>query len=234
MPLPGTPYYVEVHPSLPPQLSRLPELANNLWYSWDRATRELFARLSPELWQDVGQSPKAFLRRVDEDRLCSAAENEDFMRSYRRVLSSFDSYNQPHSGRERAALPERDDLVAYFCAEFGFHESLPIYSGGLGILAGDHCKAASDLQLPLVGVGLLYLQGYFQQTLDAEGNQHAAYFDSNFSDLPIDPASDANGAALQVRIPLAGREITARIWRARVGHVTLYLLDTDIPENGER
>src|SRR5581483_2541185 len=234
MPLPGTPYYVEVHPSLPPQLSRLPELANNLWYSWDRATRELFARLSPELWQDVGQSPKAFLRRVDEDRLCSAAENEDFMRSYRRVLSSFDSYNQPHSGRERAALPERDDLVAYFCAEFGFHESLPIYSGGLGILAGDHCKAASDLQLPFVGVGLLYRQGYFHQTIDLEGNQQAQYTDSDFDDLPLSIVHNDDGSEVRVQIELPGRNVQVRVWKAQVGHVTIYLLDTDLEVNSDR
>ncbi|MDQ6621515.1 MAG: alpha-glucan family phosphorylase [Pseudomonadota bacterium] len=233
MPLPGTAYYIEVHPSIPPELARLPELANNLWYSWDRPTRELFARLHPELWESVGQSPKAFLRRIDEDRLRVAADDDDFMRGYRRVLSSFDSYHQSSAQREATSLPGPHDLVAYFCAEFGFHESLPIYSGGLGILAGDHCKAASDLHLPLVGIGLLYRQGYFQQTLDGDGNQEAAYSDSNFSELPIEAACDAAGAALHVQVPLAGREVKVRVWRAKVAHVILYLLDTDLPENGE-
>ncbi len=233
MPLPGTPYYVEVQPSIPPQLSRLPELANNLWYSWDRATRELLSRLHPALWQDVGQSPKAFLRRIDQERLVAAAESDDFMRSYRRVLSSFDSYLQGPAPRAEPSGLEREDLIAYFCAEFGFHESLPIYSGGLGILAGDHCKAASDARLPLVGIGLLYRQGYFQQTLDADGNQQAAYTDSNFADLPVEAARDASGAALQVRVPLQGRDVTVRVWRAQVGHVPIYLLDTDLPDNGE-
>ncbi len=234
MPLPGTPYRVDVYPAIPRELDRLPELASNLWYSWDRATRELFARLHPTLWQEVGQSPKAFLHRVDERRLTTAAWSEDFLRGYRRVIAAYDAYQQSRAPREGAASLAADDLVAYFCAEFGLHESLPIYSGGLGILAGDHCKAASDLRLPLVGIGLLYRQGYFQQTLDGEGNQIAAYTDSNFADLPIEVAHDAAGAALQIRVPLAGRDVFVRVWRARVGHVTLYLLDTDLPENGER
>ena len=234
MPLPGTPYYVEIHPTIPRELSRLPELANNLWYSWDRATRELFARLHPALWQQVGQSPKAFLRRVDERRLRAAGDDEDFMRGYHRVLSAYDAYHSAPNGRSAHSPLAGHDLVAYFCAEFGFHESLPIYSGGLGILAGDHCKAASDLRLPLVGVGLLYRQGYFHQTLDADGNQHAAYTDSNFAELPIALIHDPTGAELRVEVPLAGRTLTARIWRALIGHVTLYLLDTDLPENGDR
>ncbi|MEP7208022.1 MAG: alpha-glucan family phosphorylase [Casimicrobiaceae bacterium] len=232
--MPGTPYHLEVHPAIPRALARLPELANNLWYSWDRATRELFARLHPALWEAMNQSPKAFLRRVNEGRLAAAAENEDFLGVYRRVLAAFDAYHQAREPREGATALGTEDLVAYFCAEFGLHESLPIYSGGLGILAGDHLKAASDLRLPLVAIGLLYRQGYFQQTLDADGNQIAAYNDSTFVDLPIETEHDASGAALEVDVPLAGRSVKVRVWRAHVGHVTLYLLDTDLPENGER
>src|SRR5437764_15136526 len=111
MPLPGTPYYLEVHPTIPPQLARLPELANNLWYSWDRATRELFARLHPELWQEVGQNPKAFLRRVEQGRLTAAAEEDDFLRGYQRVLSSFDAYHQSTRRRDNATMLADDDLV---------------------------------------------------------------------------------------------------------------------------
>jgi starch phosphorylase len=133
-----------------------------------------------------------------------------------------------HSGAERL---RQSDLVAYFCAEFGFHESLPIYSGGLGILAGDHCKAASDMRLPFVGVGLLYRQGYFWQTIDSEGRQHAQYSDSDFDDLPITPVQNADGSAVHVTVELLGRSVKVKVWQARVGHVRLYLLDTDLEEN---
>ena len=148
------------------------------------------------------------------------------------MLSAYDSYQNEPVRRESAGLLSGGDLVAYFCAEFGFHESLPIYSGGLGILAGDHCKAASDMRLPFVGVGLLYRQGYFFQTVDSEGQQHAAYSDSDFDELPIQPVRDANGAEPLVEVELPGRTVKVKLWQTRVGHVTLYLLDTDIPANG--
>ncbi len=160
----GTPYILQVRPKIPARLARLDEIANNLWYSWDRPTRALFARLHPGLWKATGQSPKAFLKRIDEQRLIDAAEDQIFIGNFNRVLAAYDTYHDfrlPASGSDWL---HREDLIAYFCAEFGFHESFPIYSGGLGILAGDHCKAASDLRLPFVGVGLLYRQGYFHQT----------------------------------------------------------------------
>src|SRR5690348_15557174 len=161
---PGTRFTLEVTPTIPPRLGRLPELANDLWYSWDRATRRLFARLDTSLWQAVGHSPKALLRQVDEQRLTAAAQDPVYLTSYNRVLSAYDTYlGQSERHGVVNGLGE-NDLVAYFCAEFGFHESLPTYSGGLGILAGDHCKAASDARLSFVGVGLLYRQGYFLQT----------------------------------------------------------------------
>src|SRR3954470_7089147 len=226
-----TVYTLDVEPRMPPRLARLADLAGNLWYSFDRPTRALFARLHPALWDAVGHNPKAMLKRLDEERLEAAAADPVFLNNFNRVLSAFDSYMTEPPARQRNGTLPLPAVVAYFCAEFGLHESLPIYSGGLGILAGDHCKAASDRRLPFVGIGLLYRQGYFQQTLDADGNQHAAYSDSNFSELPIETVSDASGAALLVKVPLAGREISARVWRARAGYVTLYLLDTDLPEN---
>ncbi|HYG54537.1 MAG TPA: alpha-glucan family phosphorylase [Burkholderiales bacterium] len=224
----GTRYFIEVNPRIPKRLARLEELAANLWYSWDRPTRALFAKLNPVLWDAVGHSPKAMLKRVDEQRLIDAAADPAFLDSLTRVLAAFDAYHAepPFQGNAGGFRP--NDLVAYFCAEFGVHESLPIYSGGLGILAGDHCKAASDFKLPFVAVGLLYRQGYFVQAVDGEGRQRAEYNDSDFDDLPIEPV-DA-----KVEIPFPGRKIHARIWRARIGHATLYLLDTDVPENNER
>ena len=229
--MPGTAYQLEVNPQLPQRLARLADLSNNLWYSWDRPTRSLFARLHPGLWQSVAHSPKAFLKRIDQQRLIDAADDPIFLGTYNRVLSAYDTYhNEPmrHNGAERL---RQSDLVAYFCAEFGFHESLPIYSGGLGILAGDHCKAASDMRLPFIGVGLLYRQGYFSQTIDAEGRQHAVHNDADFDDLPITPVTHDDGSEVRVTVEMLGRNVTVKVWQARIGHVVLYLLDTDLEEN---
>ncbi|MDW8468579.1 MAG: alpha-glucan family phosphorylase [Burkholderiales bacterium] len=231
---PGTPYCMHVLPRVPARLARLEELAADLAYTWDRATRALFSRLNPQLWSAAGHNPRAFLRRIDEPCLVQAAQDPDFLAAYERVLAAYDVYRRDTARRGTGTQLGADDLVAYFCAEFGFHESLPIYSGGLGILAGDHCKAASDLRLPFVAVGLLYRQGYFSQTIDAEGNQVATYTDSDFDDLPVEPVKDAGGAELRVPIEFPGRTVQLRVWRARVGHVALYLLDTDLPENAER
>lgn len=226
-----TNYVLEVRPRIPPRLIRLRELADNLWYAWDRPTRYLFAHLDKRLWEAVGQSPKALLNRVDEQRLIDAVDDPLYMDRYNRVLSAYDTYHGEPRRRSVGERLEQDDLVAYFCAEFGFHESLPIYSGGLGILAGDHCKAASDLRLPFVGVGLLYRQGYFSQTIDSDGNQNAAYNDADFDDLPVTPVVTEGGGELHVVVDLESREVEVKVWQARVGHVMLYLLDTDLASN---
>lgn len=230
---PGTPFAIEVNPRIPLRLGRLNELAENLWYSWDRPTRTLFARLHPGLWGAVGNNPKAFLKRVDEQRLVEAAEDHIFLGNYNRVLSAFDTYLSEPLHREKGLSLQEGDLVAYFCAEFGFHESFPIYSGGLGILAGDHCKAASDLRLPFVAVGLLYRQGYFSQRIDNDGQQIATYTDSDFDDLPIRPAMSHDGHEVHVHIEFPGRMVTVKVWEAAIGHVKQYLLDTDLPENNQ-
>ena len=224
-----TRYPLQVIPALPENLGRLADIAGDLWYAWNLPARELFSRLHPELWEAVAHSPKSFLRQVDQQRLRDAAASPAYEQAYLRVLATYDAYLSD----TRPRLPEFGDAsapVAYFCAEFGFHESLPIYSGGLGILAGDHCKAASDLRLPLVGVGLLYRQGYFNQTLDEHGGQVVAYADADFADLPITPVL-ASGKLLQVEVELPGRRVLARAWKLRAGHAQLYLLDTDVPEN---
>ncbi|MEW6562012.1 MAG: alpha-glucan family phosphorylase [Pseudomonadota bacterium] len=227
----GTPFVLEVRPKIPHRIARLEELANNLWYSWDLPTRDLFAHIHRSLWDAVGQNPKEFLRRVDEQRLIAAAEDQVFLAIYHRTLSAYDTYHTKPVRNEVAEGFQPDDLIAYFCAEFGFHESFPIYSGGLGILAGDHCKSASDLHLPFVGVGLLYRQGYFHQTIDSEGNQHAIYRDSDFDDLPISPVLRPDGSEVHVAVDLPGRRVAIKVWQARIGNVMLYLLDTDLEEN---
>ena len=231
--MPGTPFPLEVIPQIPPRLARLAELANNLWYSWDRPTRALFSRLHPGLWRAVGHSPKAFLKRVDQKRLDAAAEDPVFLGAYNRALSELDTYLAELGHAPNGADHTHDALVAYFCFEFGFHESLPIYSGGLGILAGDHCKAASDLRLPFVGIGLLFRQGFFLQTIDRDGHQQAENVDSDFDDLPITPVLRSDGGELRVAIDLLDRRVWIKVWRVQIGHVMLYLLDTDLEENGQ-
>src|SRR3954467_7800896 len=228
----GTLFTLEVNPKLPHRLARLEELANNLLYSWDRQPRELFSRLDPQLWEQVSHNPKAFLKRIDEKILIAAADDPIFLGNYNRVLSAFDLYLKEPLRRNGSEWLRQNDLVAYFCAEFGFHESLPIYSGGLGILAGDHCKAASDARVPLIGVGLLYRQGFFTQTIDAAGNQVVSYADSDFANLPVAPAM-VDGKALTVSVEFPGRTVTARVWQARAGHVPLYFLDTDTTQNSD-
>ncbi len=230
--MPGTLYPLEVNPTIPARLARIEELANNLWYSWDRPTRALFSSLSRPLWQAVSHNPKAFLKRIDQKRLEAAADDAIFLGRLNRVLSAYDSYHDmPPSAYAHAQQFQADDLIAYFCAEFGFHESLPIYSGGLGILAGDHCKAASDMGLPFVGVGLLYRQGYFHQQIDAVGGQTPTYFDSDFDDLPVSPVVAPDGREMHIYVALPGRQVEVKLWEVRVGHVRLILLDTHLASN---
>lgn len=231
----GTRYTLEVQPRIPERLRRLPELANDLLYSWDRGLRSLFYRLDWDLWFACGSNPKVFLRRVSQDKLDAAIKDRVFMEDYNRVVSSYDTYHEERdtSGIEPYLNPETD-LVAYFCAEFGFHESFPIYSGGLGILAGDHCKAASDLNVPFIAVGLLYRQGYFNQTIDMNGNQVAKFNSTRFGDLPISPANDPDtGEELTLGLDLPGRRLTLKVWQAKAGHITLYMLDSDLEANTE-
>ena len=215
---------IEIYSILPASISRLPELAGNLFFSWHRPTRALFEDLDPELWKQVNGNPRLMLRCVGQENLDRAAADDVYRERYRQVVSTFDAY---------LSAPRRadDPLIAYFCAEYGFHESFPIYSGGLGILAGDHCKAASDERLNFVAVGLLYTQGYFFQSVDNDGLQHANYAENNPRDLPVEAVRDGNGNWLQVSVPIAGRNVIARLWKASVGRVSVYLLDTNVPQN---
>ncbi|MHB8743666.1 MAG: alpha-glucan family phosphorylase [Sulfuricaulis sp.] len=232
--MPGTRFTLEVQPVLPARLKRLQELANDLLYSWDREVRGLFFRLDRELWETCGHNPKVFLRRISQKRLNEAAGDRVLMEDYNRVLSGYDTYHQERAQADIVQhLDPKEDLVAYFCAEFGFHESVQIYSGGLGILAGDHCKAASDLNVPFIAVGMLYRQGYFTQTIDAHGNQVAHYSPTNFADLPISPAMNADGEEVHVHVDLPGRRVMLKVWVAKAGHIKLYLLDSDLPDNTE-
>ncbi len=230
--LDGTRFLLEISPRLPRRLGRLQELAGDLYYSWDRSARGLFRYLDPELWDSCGHNPRVFLRRVSQRRLDEAAADRTFLEAYNRALANYDTYVGERTRTGLAARCDpKTDLVAYFCAEFGFHESVPIYSGGLGILAGDFCKAASDIGLPFVAVGLLYRQGNVQQVVDEGGRQHLTFARFDIDDLPVVPATAADGGEVVVELELADGPLRVRVWRVKAGHIDLYLLDSDVPEN---
>lgn len=225
-------FQLEVRPNIPEKLRGLEELANDLLYSWDRDVRGLFYRLDDELWETCNHNLKVFLRRIAQNKLDEAIKDHLFMEEYSRVMSSFRAYHEKGvSPAITAHLDPESDQVAYFCAEFGLHESFPIYSGGLGILAGDHCKAASDLGVPFVGVGLLYRQGYFTQFIDGSGSQQAQYTPTDFDELVVQPACDSDGNAFYVQVEIETRPVNLKVWVARAGHILLYLLDSDLEEN---
>ena len=229
----GQDFPLQISAQLPEKLGRLTDLATNFWFSWHRPTRQLFSALDRDLWWRTGRNPKVFLRCVDQAVLSMAAANETFLASYRRVLAEFDSYRDQGLTNYTPAGLRDDDLVAYFCAEFGFHDSAPLYSGGLGILAGDHCKTASDMRLRFVAIGLLYRQGYFIQRIDESGRQLAEYRHTPAEDMPVVPARGADGQEIFVQLPFPGRTVSARVWRTEVGRVPVLLLDTDVPANSE-
>jgi len=232
--MPGSTFPLEVQPRLPEELARLQEMANDLMYSWDRSIRSLFHRLDRDLWMACGHNPKSFLRRVSQRRLNDAVADRSYMDEYHRVTAAYDSYRR-HRGRPELTelFDPKEDLIAYFCLEFGFHESFPIYSGGLGILAGDHCKAASDVGLPFVAIGLLYQMGYFTQTIDGLGQQQVSHTRSYPHDLPVVPTLTESGHHLTLDLEFPGRVLKVRVWTVHAGHITLYLLDTNISDNVE-
>jgi starch phosphorylase len=181
-----------------------------------------------------GHNPKLFLHRVSQHRLEEAVKDRTFMEAFNRVLSDYDTYIKESPNIDfQKYLNTEQDLVGYFSLEFGLHESLPTYSGGLGILAGDHCKAASDLHVPLVAIGLLYRHGYFTQSIDGYGNQEVHYNDADFSQLPITPVYDEVGNEIRVSVEFPGRDVLVKLWKAKAGHIDLYLLDSDISENND-
>ncbi len=218
-----------VTPSLPTALEPLAELAGNLRWAWDPDTRELFRWADPEAWEAVGGNPVELLGRVGSDRLAELAQDDRFVGAVaERHQALRDSLGQARWAQRRSVPPPR---VAYFSPEFGISAVMPTYSGGLGVLAGDHLKAASDLGLPMVGVGLLYRFGYFRQQLDADGWQQEAYPDLNPHLLPLTRLERPEGEPITVRVPLAGSQAAVQVWIARVGAVPLLLLDSDVPGN---
>ena len=221
-----------VIPQIPKSLERLRELAYNLRWSWNHDTIALFRRLDSELWETSGHNPVMMLGSIDQDRLEEAAADDAFLAHFERVVNDFDSYlNGKLSWFRKNHGSTENPLVAYFSAEFGLTECMSIFAGGLGILSGDHLKSASDLGLPLVGVGLLYQQGYFRQYLNPAGWQQEAYEDNEFRAQPLTLELGANGKPLTVEVSYGSGVVVAQVWRAMVGRVPLYLLDTNIPIN---
>ncbi len=217
---------------IPQRITRLRELAYNLWWSWHPEAQELYRQIDPVLWEQDYHNPVNFLRDVRQRRLEAAAASETYMQQYDQVMGEFDRYMSASDTWFARAYPAaRDETIAYFSAEFGLHESLPIYSGGLGVLAGDHVKEASDLGLPFVAVGFIYPQGYFRQQLDASGWQEAIYSKLNFADIAASPALTPQGHEVVVEVELPGRTIYAKVYRIQVGRISLFLMDTDIHPN---
>jgi starch phosphorylase len=217
---------------IPQRITRLRELAYNLWWSWHPEAQELYRQIDPVLWEQDYHNPVDFLRDVRQRRLEAAAASETYMQQYDQVMGEFDRYMSASDTWFARAYPAAgDETIAYFSAEFGLHESLPIYSGGLGVLAGDHVKEASDLGLPFVAVGFIYPQGYFRQQLDASGWQDAIYSKLNFADIAASPALTPQGHEVVVEVELPGRTIYAKVYRIQVGRISLFLMDTDIHPN---
>jgi len=218
--------------NIPERIGRLEELTTDLWWSWHPEARNVFRHLDYQVWRATAHNPVRMLRQIPHERLSAAASDPAFLAEYDRAVEGLDGAHSLANtwwSRRHAHLSDR--AIAYFSAEFALHQSLPIYAGGLGVLAGDHCKEAGDLGVPLIGVGFMYPQGYFHQHLSAEGWQEESYERLNWNDAPIEAAFTADGKPCVTAVPLGDRSVLAAVWRIQVGRVTLFLLDTDLEEN---
>lgn len=223
---------ITVNPQLPKRIGKLSEISNNLWWSWNTEFLRLFKIIDKDLWETCEKNPVKFLKRVSQDRLEAAATNTEFLKEYDRLAKEFDDYVTSKNTWFSNKYPEnKKDLIAYFSAEYGLDQTIPIYSGGLGILSGDHLKSASDLGIPLVAVGLLYKNGYFHQKINGYGDQETEYNNIELSDLPINPVKDENGEELKINVKFEKRKVYLKVWQINVGRIKLYLLDSDIDEN---
>lgn len=223
---------ITVIPELPQNIGKLHELANNLWWSWNVDSLKLFKMIDPELWVKVKNNPVRFLHEVSQKKLQDAANSQEFMDKYYQVINKFDAYINPSQTWFSQNYPDKKDCtVAYFSAEYGLDEILPVYSGGLGVLSGDHCKTASDLGIPFVAIGLLYRQGYFNQYINAEGWQETSFTEQNIIELPVKPAVGPDGKEVIISVELPGRTVFAKIWEVKVGRVSIYMIDTNLENN---
>ena len=223
---------ITVNPQLPKRINQLLDIANNLWWSWNTEFLRLFKDIDSDLWDTVGKNPVKFLKLVSQDKLEDVANDSKFIKEYDEVVNNFNSYMGTKETWFSKNYPNnKNDLIAYFSAEYGIDEILPIYSGGLGILSGDHLKSASDLGLPFVAVGLLYKNGYFNQKIDGYGNQKTEYNNIDLDNLPILPVKDEEGNDLIIDVEFPDRKLYLKVWKIIVGRISLYLMDSDIDQN---
>ena len=221
-----------VKPQLPKSINRLDEIANNLWWSWNTEYLRLLKKMDRDLWENVEKNPIKFLKRITQEKLEKAANDSSFVKEYEKILKNYDDYMYSKDTWFNKKYPDnKNDLIAYYSAEYGLDETIPIYSGGLGILSGDHLKSASDLGIPLIGIGLLYKQGYFNQKIESYGVQKCEYNELELEDMPIFPVKDEDNNDLIINVKFNGKEVFLKSWKIKVGRITLYLLDSDIEQN---
>ena len=223
---------ITVNPQLPKRIEKLSEIANNLWWSWNTEFLGLFKKIDIDLWEKSEKNPVKFLKLVSQENLERAVDNKTFLKTYDKIVEDFDDYIESNSTWFlKEHHKNKNDIIAYFSAEYGIDETLPIYSGGLGILSGDHLKAASDLGIPLVAVGLFYKNGYFNQKINGYGVQETEYQDIDLLNTPIKPVKTDDGKDLIVNVDFPKHKLYLKVWELKVGRVTLYLLDSDIDKN---
>ena len=223
---------ITVTPQLPDRIKKLATVAGNLWWTWNTDFLKLFKQIDGDLWETVGKNPVKFLRLVSQDRLENAAKDSNFLKDYDRIVENFEDYMNSKNTWFKKNYPDNsNDLIAYFSAEYGLDQILSIYSGGLGVLSGDHLKSASDLGIPLVAVGLLYKNGFFHQKINGYGQQQEEYKQNDVDSLPIHPVKDVEGKDLLVYVNLPKKRLYLKVWQINVGRIKLYLMDSDIEAN---
>ena len=226
---------ITVNPQLPKRIEKISEIANNLWWSWNTEFLRLLKKIDRDLWEQSSKNPIKFLKQVSQERLELVSKDVSFLKEYDKVVENFEDYMSSKNTWFSNKYPnDKKDLIAYFSAEYGLDETIALYSGGLGILSGDHLKSASDLGVPLVAVGLLYKNGYFNQKISGYGVQETEYKDIDIKNLPIHPVKDAKGEDLIIFVKFPERRIYLKAWQINVGRIKLYLLDSDIEKNNEK
>ncbi len=217
---------------IPKKLIRLNDISFNLWWSWNSEAIDLFREIDLALWEKLGKNPVRFLQEVSQKKLEQKLNDAEYMRRYEEVVADFDRYMSDTDTWFSRNFPDKTNhMITYFSAEYGLNEVLPVYSGGLGVLSGDHCKAASDLGVPFTAIGLFYKQGYFSQRINHDGWQETIFTDLNVSQLPIKPALNKKGEEVYINVELPGRAVYAKVWEVKVGRVNIYLIDTDVEQN---
>lgn len=226
---------LEVIPTLPSKINRLEEITYNIWWTWNTNFLKLFKMIDDEIWERSKKNPVKFLKEISQEKLEKATENEKFMEEYQEIVTLFDKYmNEKDTAFAKNYKKYSKDIFAYFSAEYGLDETIPIYSGGLGVLSGDHMKTASDMGIPYIGIGLLYKEGYFDQKIDENGNQVTKYNKIDLDSLPVIAVKDKEGKDLKISVNILNETVYVKVWQINVGRVKLYLLDTDIIENSEK